>query len=243
MCLFVCLRRLKRQRCSALFWRFSPTSSERNQIETSRQMLRSGGGRAVLRRLVVAPLATTTTTTTTTTTSTTNYYVSSSHHYHSSARRGHNPSSVYFNNGAGGELKVEPSTTSDVVDAFYSKITVVDQMQNDDKVAFDVVELGLLKPYSGAFDRTAFFRGEITTVREFVRYFFFPSGCCVVRLLRRLLLRVCVLRCCARIERLSLLTDIVLLLLLPFCLLLLLLLGVFKNRSSVSKTTRSCEKR
>jgi len=67
---------------------------------------------------------------------------------------------------------VEPSTTSDVVDAFYSKITVVDQMQNDDKVAFDVVDLGLLKPYSGAFDRTAFFRGEITTVREFVRYFF-----------------------------------------------------------------------
>jgi hypothetical protein len=138
-------------------------------------MLRSGGGRAVLRRLVVAPLATTTTTTTT---STTNYYLSSSHHYHSSARRGHNPSSVYFNNGAGGELKVEPSTTSDVVDAHYSKITVVDQMQNDDKVAFDVVELGLLKPYSGAFDRTAFFRGEITTVREFVRYFFFPSFCC-----------------------------------------------------------------
>jgi len=69
---------------------------------------------------------------------------------------------------------VEPSTTSDVVDAHYSKITVVDQMQNDDKVAFDVVELGLLKPYSGAFDRTAFFRGEITTVREFVRYFFSP---------------------------------------------------------------------
>jgi len=139
-------------------------------------MLRSGGGRAVLRRLVVAPLATTAATTTT---STTNYYVSSSHHYHSSARRGHNPSSVYFNNGAGGELKVEPSTTSDVVDAHYSKITVVDQMQNDDKVAFDVVELGLLKPYSGAFDRTAFFRGEITTVREFVRYFFFPlSRCC-----------------------------------------------------------------
>jgi hypothetical protein len=37
------------------------------------------------------------------------------------------------------------------------------------------------------------------------------------------------------------LTDIVLLLLLPFC--PLLLLGVLKNRSSVSKTTRSCEKR
>jgi hypothetical protein len=76
---------------------------------------------------------------------------------------------------------VEPSTTSDVVDAFYSKITVVDQMQNDDKVAFDVVDLGVLKPYSGAFDRTAFFRGEITTVREFVRYFFFPS--CLLLLL------------------------------------------------------------
>jgi hypothetical protein len=124
-------------------------------------MLRSGGGgRALLRRLVVAPLATTTTTTTITSTSDS---VSSHHFYHSSARRGHNPSSVHFTNG--GELKVEPSTTSAVVDAFYSKITVVDQMQNDDKVAFDVVDFGVLKPYSGAFVRTAFFRGEITTVR------------------------------------------------------------------------------
>ena len=124
-------------------------------------MLRSGGGRALLRRLVVAPLATSTTTTITITS--TSDSVSSHHFYHSLARRGHNPSSVHFTNG-GGELKVEPSTTSDVVDAFYSKITVVDQMQNDDKVAFDVVDFGVLKPYSGAFDRTAFFRGEITTV-------------------------------------------------------------------------------
>ena len=128
-------------------------------------MLRSGGGRALLRRLVVAPLATSTTTTTTTIITSTSDSVSSHHFYHSSARRGHNPSSVHFTNGGGGELKVEPSTTSDVVDAFYSKITVVDQMQNDDKVAFDVVDFGVLKPYSGAFDRTAFFRGEITTVR------------------------------------------------------------------------------
>jgi hypothetical protein len=71
-----------------------------------------------------------------------------------------------YNSSSGG-IENESQTTSDVVDRHFSKISVVDQMQNDRKVTFDVLDRTKidLKPYSGAFDRTAFFRGEITTVR------------------------------------------------------------------------------
>ena len=70
-------------------------------------------------------------------------------------------------NASSGGIENESQTTSDVVDRHFSKISVVDQMQNDRKVTFDVLDRTKidLKPYSGAFERTAFFRGEITTVR------------------------------------------------------------------------------
>ena len=54
-----------------------------------------------------------------------------------------------------------------MVDAYFSHLSVVDQVQNDAKVKFDcLVDLNL-KPYGRAFDRTSFFRGEITTIKCF----------------------------------------------------------------------------
>lgn len=83
---------------------------------------------------------------------------------HFSALRQHNPS--HFNGMESNSIP-EPTTTSDVVDAYFSHLSVVDQVQNDAKVKFDcLVDLNL-KPYGGAFDRTSFFRGEITTIKCF----------------------------------------------------------------------------